>query len=153
MIKPQFSWPSKSHLHSSIPHRWCFHSALIFFTHRSCQYQRWVFTVTEVDLCSDNETQLISFASQMSPPQGNWNNTQSNHTDMINDVLRLESSGIYIISRGELAIFISALRVNSSPVSAWLCCIVLNSWFLKGLMMIGQIMTKNLHQSERDSGK
>lgn len=128
-------------------------SADFFLMHRSCQYQRWVFTVTEVDLCSDNETQLISFASQMSPPQGNWNNTQSNHTDMINGVFRLESSGIYIISRGELAIFISVLRVNSSPVSAWLRCIVLNSWFLKGLMIIGQIMTKNLHQSERDLGK
>lgn len=38
---------------------------------------------------------------------------------MINDVLRLGSSGIYIISKGELAISIVALSVNSgSPVTS-----------------------------------
>lgn len=103
-------------------------------------------SVTDIDLCSDNETQLISFASPMSPSQGNWSNTQSNHTDMINGVLGLGSSGIYIISRGELAISIAVLWVNSSPAltSAWLCCIVLNSWFIKGFddddWWSGQIM-------------
>lgn len=77
---------------------------------QSCQYRRRAFAVTDEDLCSDNETQLISFASQTSPPRGNWNNKQSTNTDMINGVLRLESSGIYIISMGELAIFIGMLH-------------------------------------------
>lgn len=35
---------------------------------------------------------------------------------MINGVLRLESSGIYIISRGESAIFIGVQRVNYSLI-------------------------------------
>lgn len=39
-----------------------------------------------------------------------------NHSDMINGVLRLESSGIYIISRGESAIFIGVQWLNYSLI-------------------------------------
>lgn len=61
-----------------------------------------MYSVSDIDPCSDNETQLISFASQTSPSQGNWNN-------MINSVLRLGSHGIHIIIRGALAIYIAVL--------------------------------------------
>lgn len=127
------------------------HSRLLMFSRRTelLKYQSfvnicWVYSVTDIDLCHNNETQLISFASQMSPSQGNWNNTESHHTDMINGVLRLGSSGIYIISKGELAISIVALSVNSgSPVTSafYFDCAALSS-----TLDFSKVLIKWLHR-------
>lgn len=84
-----------------------------FFFNQRRQNLRWASAVGDKDQCGDNEKRLALLPKWASNKEIEKRDGQ-NGSDVINGVLKWESSGIYIVSSGGLAVVTGAQEVNYS---------------------------------------